>query len=872
MVKICPNTYPKQREEKYRSHFEKYPYELSSFQKYAIEAIVENDHILITAHTGSGKTLPAEFAIEFFVSQGKKVIYTAPIKALSNQKFHEFTQKYPHISFGILTGDIKTNPEADVLIMTTEILQNTLYRKRQQALSQQFQLQSPSISPSVSSISPAPASSASLLMFEMNFETELACVIFDEVHYINDPERGKVWEETIMILPQHIQMVMLSATLDAPEKFALWCEERGVGSPTPPEGQTKKQVYLTTTYERVVPLTHYSFITTNSSIFKKIKDKAVQEEIKSMIHQPMVLQSAKGEFNEVNYQKMKKMLALFSKNDVSVKKSQVLNQVLKYMVEKEMLPALCFVLSRKLLETLSNEITTNLLEFDSKVPYVVRYECEQIIRKLPNYQEYLELPEYLQMVKLLEKGIAIHHAGVMPILREMVELLYAKGFIKLLLVTETFSVGINLPTKAVLFTDIIKFDGSNERVLYAHEYTQMAGRAGRRGIDTVGHVIHLNNIFREVDTVSYRTMLKGKPQTLTSKFKISYSLLLNLISMGETDFLGFVGKSMIQENQTNQLREIYAQLTAQESDLQRIQEGSIEHMRTPLEVVREYLDCLQLQKTSINKKRREIDKKIQEITDNHRHIQSDKETVTKYLAKKEEHDRLQREYRAVEKNLEFNLLQVMEILKKHGYIDYEDVGDDNENDTNQTSEKKQRVLLTEKGKIAVHLREVHCLAISQLFHKVKTLTAQQMVSVFSCFTNITVPEDRKANRPQTQDTEVSSLLVEVATLYHLYEDEEVRYQINTGTDQTIHYELIGYVEEWCKSTTAEDCKYLLQRLAREKEIFLGEFVKALLKINNISAEMEKIAELTANVEWLSRLREIPELTLKYVVTNQSLYV
>ena len=127
MVVICKEEFS--QNEMFLEHFEKYPFPLSDFQKYAIKSIVEGEHILVTAHTGSGKTLPAEFAIEHFVSQGKKVIYTSPIKALSNQKFHEFTKKFPNISFGILTGDIKFNPEADVLIMTTEILRNTLLQK-----------------------------------------------------------------------------------------------------------------------------------------------------------------------------------------------------------------------------------------------------------------------------------------------------------------------------------------------------------------------------------------------------------------------------------------------------------------------------------------------------------------------------------------------------------------------------------------------------------------------------------------------------------------------------------------------------------------------------------------------------------------------
>ena len=506
MVKICSNSYPVSNEQQFSQYFEKYPFPLSSFQKHAIESIVEGQHILVTAHTGSGKTLPAEFAIEHFVSNKKKVIYTSPIKALSNQKFYEFRQKFPHISFGILTGDIKTNPEADVLIMTTEILLNTLYAKNRKDDNTSFTNQN-----------------NNLTMFEMDFENELACVIFDEIHYINDLDRGKVWEETIMMLPLHIQMVMLSATLDSPEKFALWCETRGEITSC----ESDKVVYLTSTYERVVPLTHYSFITCTQGLFKVLKDKQLETEIKKITNSLNIIQDSKGIFNDDNYLKIKKTLKTFQDKNHYVKRQHVLNTVSKHMFDNNMLPAICFVLSRKALEQCAKEITVPLLEDDSKVSYIVRRECEQIIRKLPNFQEYLNLPEYLNIVSLLEKGIAIHHAGIMPILREMVELLFAKGYVKLLFATETFAVGINMPTKTVLFTDVNKFDGSGPRLLYSHEYTQMAGRAGRRGIDTVGHVIHLTNLFRNTDQVAMKTMMKGKPQTLTSKFKISYNLILN---------------------------------------------------------------------------------------------------------------------------------------------------------------------------------------------------------------------------------------------------------------------------------------------------------------------------------------------------------
>ena len=194
MVKVCSNTYSTECEVLYKQHFDTFPYPLSDFQKHAIEAVVTGNHVLVTAHTGSGKTLPAEFAIRHFVGQGKRVVYTSPIKALSNQKYYEFTKKYPDIKFGLFTGDIKTNPNADVLIMTTEILMNYLFT-------------------SLNSVSEGEKPS---LQFQIDVKNELACVVFDEVHYINDQERGQTWEKTILMLPTHVQMVMLSATIDNP--------------------------------------------------------------------------------------------------------------------------------------------------------------------------------------------------------------------------------------------------------------------------------------------------------------------------------------------------------------------------------------------------------------------------------------------------------------------------------------------------------------------------------------------------------------------------------------------------------------------------------------------------------------------------------
>lgn len=184
--------------------------------------------------------------------------------------------------------------------------------------------------------------------------------------------------------------------------------------------------------------------------------------------------------------------------------------------------------------------------------------------------------------------------------------------------------------------------------------------------------------------------------------------------------------------------------------------------------------------------------------------------------------------------------------------------------------------MTIQGKIATYLHEVHCLTFSRLLgiqnRELRNLQPKQLVAVFSCFTNITVSEDLRSIQPLSEDEKVKTILSEINKMYQDYQKIECEKMLDTGTNYDCHYDLLGYVEKWCDCANVEDCKFLLQTMAKEKEIFLGEFVKALLKINNISAEMEKVAELIGDIDFLSNLRQIPSLTLKYVVTNQSLYL
>ena len=224
-----------------------------------------------------------------------------------------------------------------------------------------------------------------------------------------------------------------------------------------------------------------------------------------------------------------------------------------------MLPAICFIYSRKNVERTAREVNCNLLS--SEESQKVEGEATSILKKLDNWRDYVELPQFKDLVARVKRGVGIHHSGMLPIFREMVELLFERGYIKLLFATETFAVGLNMPTKTAIFSDLTKFDGTKMRFLEAHEYTQQAGRAGRRGFDTLGHVIHLNNLFDMPNLVDYKRILSNKPQMLESRFRISYNLIMNTI---KNNGLSSISKESMMNQEindeinqlTNELREI----------------------------------------------------------------------------------------------------------------------------------------------------------------------------------------------------------------------------------------------------------------------------------------------------------------------------
>ena len=847
MVILCDKQFDPNEQETYKDIFERTAqFELSDFQKWAIKGIVEGDNVLITAHTGSGKTLPAEFMIEHFIRYAeangkpkKKVIYASPIKALSNQKLHDMRNKYPDISIGLLTGDFKDNPEADVLIMTTEILRNTLFNKQ--------------IAESTGNPMP--------LSFDMDIENELGGVVFDEVHYINDADRGSVWEQSILLLPPHIQLLMLSATIDAPEKFAEWIEkEKAIQSQK--KSLPPKKMILAPTYERVVPLTHYMWISAHNSIFKKVKNTEHNRPFQQYTNKLVPIKTPNGNFHQDNYLGISKIKNYYWDNNVYIKRHFVLNGIVNYLKENDMLPAICFVFSRKHVELAAKEIQISLFNDDDTQPHTVEKECKKILmNKFPNYKEYLGLPEYLEIINLLKKGVAIHHAGILPVLREMVELLFDKGYIKLLFATETFSVGINMPTKTVLFSSLQKWDGSSKRNLLPHEYTQMAGRAGRRGLDTVGHVIHCNNLFDSGYANEYKQILCGVPQKLVSKFKINYGLVLSVIASGASNLEqveGFVKQSLISKEIEKESVSLANQYQEKQKELDSVNK-SLTFVRNNIEDLEKYVELCDSLNRLGGKQRKRASREIDLMKQSNKTIEQEASILTNKTIIEDELKRIKNCENNTHAYIADEVHVIAKILQDCGFINI---------DNNVYS-------LTEKGRSASQLQEVHTLACADMleeYNYLENMTPQQIAALLSLFSNIRVPDEKKMHLPPDNLDIISNAALYISKSIDNYANIELKNRVDTGENCDINFDLMETIIEWYQAENEEACKYIVQRISRDQEIFLGDFIKAILKINNVAAEIEKIAELQNNIPLLEKLRLIPTNTLKYVATNQSLYI
>lgn len=505
-----------------------WPFELDTFQKEAVYHLENGDSVFVAAHTSAGKTVVAEYAIALAAKHMTKAIYTSPIKALSNQKYRDFRTEFDDV--GILTGDVQINPEASCLIMTTEILRSMLYRGAD-------------------------------LIRDVEF------VIFDEVHYVNDLERGVVWEEVIIMLPEHVTLILLSATVPNTHEFASWV------------GRTKKKdIYVISTLKRPVPLEHYlwagkdkyKIVDSNKRFveggWKKANDVMSGKEarLKKEAEAQAQAQSQRGGpqgrgrgqaggrggpppgrggprgggQRGAPQQRGRGQPSAHGQGNIArtgrgggrttaAQDKNIWVHLVSHLRKEDLLPGCIFVFSKKRCEenadSLSNQDFCNATEKS-----LIHMFIEKSLTRLK--PEDRTLPQILRLRELLSRGVAVHHGGLLPIMKEIVEILFAKSLVKCLFATETFAMGLNLPTRTVVFSGFRKHDGKNFRDLLPGEYTQMAGRAGRRGLDKVGYVIITNSGRDEAPPAgALKKMILGDPTKLRSQFRLTYNMILNLL-------------------------------------------------------------------------------------------------------------------------------------------------------------------------------------------------------------------------------------------------------------------------------------------------------------------------------------------------------
>ncbi|XP_073976682.1 superkiller complex helicase subunit twister isoform X1 [Rhodnius prolixus] len=482
-----------------------FPFELDNFQKQAIYALENGFNVFVAAHTSAGKTVVAEYAIAMAQRNSSRSVYTSPVKALSNQKYNDFRHTFANV--GLITGDIQINESADCLIMTTEILRSMLYNSSDKIRNLEF-------------------------------------VIFDEVHYINDPERGHVWEEVLILLPSEVQIVMLSATVPNVIEFATWV------------GRTQqRKVHVCTTQHRPVPLQHYLYVGGGGvkerrylvkdgdgpflrEKYFELNNLKKEEEIKQK-------QAKRKQIDKLRNMERKKQMDMAKKTGAPAENikcpeySELLStykanrektfwrEFINYLESNDWMPTVVFAFSRKTCDMLADLLSSVDLTTKTDKMHISSFFRRQI-DKLDEIDR--NLPQIVKMEGHLKNGIGVHHSGILPILKEIVEVLFQQGKVKMLFATETFAMGVNMPARTVVFNSIKKFDGNQLRLLLPSEYIQMAGRAGRRGKDSAGNVVIVTPPECLQKLEDLENMMLGTPCHLQSQFKLTYRMILNTLS------------------------------------------------------------------------------------------------------------------------------------------------------------------------------------------------------------------------------------------------------------------------------------------------------------------------------------------------------
>ncbi len=784
-----------------------FPYKIDKFQYDAIKSIEKGQHVLVTAHTSAGKSTIAEYSIAKCASLNQKVIYTSPIKTLSNQKYYDLKRKCSTIlkmdsnDIGIMTGDVKINPEtSQCIIMTTEILRNKLYK-------------------------------------DLKYFEDVGIVIFDEVHYIKDIDRGHVWEESIIMLPSHITIVMLSATISNPEEFANWVQNiKG------------KKTNLVTTLYRPVPLNFYMFAKTNHS----------DDQIFSLV-------TSDKKIDYKNYELVKDHYYKYFKEKYSYK--ALFNFISEYIHTNRMTPAILFTFSRKNCEVYSKYITTSLIDHSerSEIEKIFNYYTSRNMSENDRY-----LPQTILIKDNLMKGIGIHHSGLLPLLKEIVEIIFGKGLIKLLFATETFAVGVNMPAKTVIFTELEKFDNYHgKRNLFTDEFLQMSGRAGRRGLDTKGYVIYLP-IRPMLEKNELNSIILGNTPRIISKFILDHQLILKSIESENQDTFMIINNSLL-NSENNKIINLN---NKEIEDLnEKVKTYTIDLNNEEQEIINEYLD--ELNNTKRVKKKKQ---KLEMIKNRWKSKSKNFEKILDQLKDKnnliERINYLSEQNDYIDNSACHEVLKTVNYLYDLNYINYDQDLNINFKNCKFLIKTLNKNNLTYLGIISCQINECNGLLLSQMIKQdiFKSCSEIDIVCILSLF----IQDGNKNDEEYLSDkiislelkkkikslNEINNNLCKVSKKYDVYYDFE------------FNYSFIDYIYLW---SSGKDLREIYQKIEEIYEnnidkIYEGNFIKNVIKISNIVREIIDSFTIMNNFEMVEKFSKIDKLLMRGIISSTSIYL
>ncbi len=542
------------------------------------------------------------------------------------------------------------------------------------------------------------------------------------------------------------------------------------------------------------------------------------------------------------------------KDRVFIHQKYIVNECLDYLKNHDLFPSLLFVFSRKQVDKLASQITTNLFlenEKDYKVEPIFR---QMLVSKVNNWKEYISLPEYQIYLDLLEKGIGVHHAGMLPIFREMMELLYDQKYIKVLIATETFAIGLNMPTRTVIFSSLFKHDGVQLRLLKSHEFIQMAGRAGRRNIDTKGHVVLLTNCYDAIDETTYYNLFHSTPKVLKSKFKINYNLILNFLeNKSQEEFVTMIENSLMNLDIKKQINLSNFEITQLSKKIEQNNEIFNTFNFDVEKFFTNYFNVVEKSKSGKNKERKKYlkMKNYIEITDkdNLKHLDFYKNNNKLIQQLNQEKGTLEYSKAFIQNQIGI----IFQILKSNCFM----------NDENK---------LTNNGLNASYIHELPCLVFMDFYEKyLKDVLIDEvdLLCILSCFYELKVRDDEKRFNPEFMQNELKFIQDRI----NYYIDYELRNELYISTKYKLQYDLMEYMKKWYNEVTNQDeCLFFFNSMKQNSTIFVGDFIRSCLKISNMLNEIKIICTNDNNYKLLEMIETIQNNIQKFIVSNKSLYL